>query len=495
MLVTCQEMAEAEAKLFAGGVSAEPYMDEAGRKCAEAIRSFFPDPGRAEIFCGTGNNGGDALVVARWLRRWGWAVSLNFSHGPEEISDLAMKKLVEFEATDERIGNLSGRLVLVDGLLGIGARGDLRGPIREQADAINALRAGRFGTTFAIDIPTGLNADTGVPGGGAVVADCTLSITAAKTGFAEDSATNHLGRLVEIPLDIPVTGDDSIRFLFPSNLRPRLPRREFDTHKGSAGRVTVVAGSRGFTGAASLVARGASNTGAGLVTVCVPGDIYPVVASLCPPEVMVRPVSSLREALEPAHDVVAIGPGLGSDHDDEVVEAIRNHPAPLVADADALNALARASLDLSTLPANRVLTPHPGELARLTAERGERVPLTRRLADDWGLTLLHKGARSAIATPGEPVELNTSGHPGMASGGMGDVLTGVCASLVAQGLSLHDAACAGSWLIGRAAEIARDGFPIAGGSSLRPAAPESVTATTMATALGPALLDLRADSP
>lgn len=483
MVVTCHQMSSAEERLFSTGVSAEPYMDEAGRKCAEAICFFSPEPAHAEIFCGKGNNGGDALVVGRLLKRRGWKVAIQFSHGPEDISELAKRKWREFQDEPEtQAANLRKDLILVDGLLGIGASGALRGGIREQADQINRLRTEQFATCFAIDIPTGLNGDTGERYEGSVVADYTLSITAAKSGFAADIAIDAVGRLVEIPLEIPVEGDDSVRFLFPSHLRPRLPRRDFDTHKGAAGRVTIVAGSRGLTGAAILTATGASNTGAGLTTLCVDPGIYEIVATRCPAEVMVKPFRELAEILETNPDVLALGPGMGSNPPPDLIDLAFSHPSPAVLDADILNAIARDSREFSGLPKNRLLTPHPGELARMSSKSGDRVSLTRELADEWGLTLLYKGARSAIASPGQPVELNTTGHSGMASGGMGDVLTGVCASLIGQGLSTHDAACVGSWLIGRAAEIARDQSD---------SAPESVTAMAMANCLGPALRDLQ----
>lgn len=483
MLVTCKQMQDAEGKLFSGGVSPEPYMDEAGRKCAEAVRNIFPQSATAEIFVGKGNNGGDALVVARWLKEWGWQVNLNFSHGRDDISELAAKKLAEFEKTESRVGLVESDLVLIDGLLGIGAVGALRGGIREQADRINALRQEKFATCFAIDIPTGLNADSGVPGDGAVVADYTLSICVPKTGFAADEAVDCIGRLVEIPLDIPVDdGEDFCRFLFPSNLVPRLKRRHFDTHKGNAGRVTVIAGSRGLIGAAVMTAESASRSGAGLVTVCVPEEIYAIVAAKCSPEIMVKPVESYREAAELQTDVFAIGPGLGSKVPDEILEIVLSHDAAAVVDADALNALARQPERLTQLPPNRILTPHPGELARLSKRTGNRISVTRTLSDAWGVTLLHKGARTAIATPGHPVELNTTGHPGMASGGMGDVLTGICAGLAGQGVDLHDVACVGSWLLGRAAELTRDQEKIAC---------ESVTAAEVSRRTGHALRDLQ----
>ncbi|MEM1442020.1 MAG: NAD(P)H-hydrate dehydratase [Verrucomicrobiota bacterium] len=483
MPVTCAQMAAAEERLFASGVSAESLMDEAGEKCYRAIQQFFPIPARAIVFCGKGNNGGDALVVARWMKRDGWHVKIEYSHGPGGLSELAQRKQAEWEAEPTGpASKMDSSLVLVDGLLGIGATGTLRGEILASAEKVNSLRTTEGGTCFAIDIPTGLNADTGEASANAVVSDYTLTIAHGKIGFAADEATPFLGRLVEIPLDIPVPeAEQSTRFLFPSSLFPRWPRRSFDFHKGSAGRVLIIAGSTGLTGAAILAALGASRSGAGLTTVCVPEDIYPIIASRCPAEVMVQPVSTIREALDFPHDVVAIGPGLGHDRNRSVIEAVLHHDKPMVVDADAINALARERISPKRLPEQRLLTPHPGELARLTQVEGSRVDIARALAEAWGVTLLYKGSRSAIATPGCPVEINTTGHPGMASGGMGDVLTGVCASLVGQGVGLHDAASLGSWLLGRAAELARDTGAIA---------PESVSAEMVAESIGGAIRSL-----
>lgn len=485
MLVTCQQMLDAEAQLFSAGISAESYMDEAGRRCALEIRRFFPSPGSAQIFCGKGNNGGDALAIARWLKSWGWRTSLHFSHGRDNISDLARIKLEQYLNEAEHNSIVSKQVICIDGLLGIGAAGDLRGGVREQADRINQLRRETWATCFAVDTPSGLNADTGEVFEGAVVADVTLTITCAKIGFASDHAINHVGRIALIPLDIPVNEcATEVNLLFPTNLLPRLRRRDFDTHKGATGRVVIIAGSRGLTGAASLTASGASIIGAGLVTTLVPEEAYEVIAAQAPTEVMVR-LGRSRKAIDQLNpDVIAIGPGLGSDVPADLIELMLNHPAPMVIDADALNALAKHQIEPTELPPNRVLTPHPGELARLTKKNDDRVSLTRQLADKWGVTLLHKGARSAIATPGSPVELNTTGHPGMASGGMGDVLTGMCAGLIGQGVSQHDAACLGSWLLGRAAELA---------TLCDKSANESVTAHSVASNLGMALCELQTE--
>lgn len=491
MLVTCRQMQEAEEALFSRGVSAEPFMDEAGRQCADAISDFFPKSGYATIFCGKGNNGGDALVVGRILKERGWKVELHFTDGRENRSPLAQKKLSEFDETASAEREPATRHhILVDGLLGIGATGDLRGSVRDAADLLNRLRESQFATCFAIDIPTGLDADTGVPYEGAVIADVTLSITAAKIGFASEASLNHVGRLVEIPLSIPIPQTEEVettkQFLFPSNLRPRLKRRLFGSHKGDSGRVIILAGSPGLTGAAILTALGASRSGAGLITLLVPEEAYPVIAATAPVEVMVQSISDYDEISTMRADALAIGPGLGTVHGHkktgQLLDLMTSLPAPMVIDADGLNLLSENKESLENLPSNRILTPHPGELARLSDESGDRNSLTRKLADEWGLTLLHKGSRTTIASPGQKLEINSTGTPGMASGGMGDVLTGVCASLIAQGMTPHDAACIGSWLLGRAAEIAIRESRVA---------PESISAVAVAEHIGMAMLELQ----
>ncbi len=486
MLASCDAIASAERAFFAGR-SAEPWMDEAGRLCAAAILDFFPQPGRAAIFVGKGNNGGDALVVARWLRRGGWDLSLHSAVSMEELGGLPAQKWRELEAEAVPIsqGPVPRPLVIVDGLVGIGAKGELRGRVRDLAREANALRLREHGTTFAIDLPSGFDADSGLAGPDAIVADFTLSITLPKRGFVSDAAANAVGRLVEIPLDIPVAEVDATRgVLFPSNLRPRLPRRDFDTHKGKAGRVVIVAGSRGYTGAAILTALGASHGGAGLVTLCVPAEIHDLTATKAPPEVMVRSVDHFDEVAALNGDVFAVGPGLGPKPLPGLLDFLIHQPQPLVIDADALNALAAEPGGLAELPPNRLLTPHPGEMARLWegSRALDRATQARRFSDDHGLTLLLKGARTIIASPGRPLEFNSTGHPGMASGGMGDVLSGLCAAWIAQGLDLHDAACLGSWLLGRSAEIAvRE----------RGIASESLTSTLVAEHLGAALRALQ----
>jgi len=254
----------------------------------------------------------------------------------------------------------------------------------------------------------------------------------------------------------------------PPDLKKFLPRRRFSTHKGMAGRVGIVAGSRGLTGAAVMASSGAVRGGAGLVSLFVTADAYPVIAPSVIPEVMTSAVETYREVLAHPFDAIAIGPGLGSNarHQDadDLLALVADFPGTMVIDADALNLLSASPDNLETLhrcAGPRLLTPHPGEMLRLFPQAktlSRRETALQFLAPFAGnphpLTLLLKGARTLIAEANGRIAYNTTGNPGMASGGMGDLLTGTCAALAGQGLAPFEAARLGAWICGRAAEIA-----------------------------------------
>ncbi len=476
-------MKSAEDALFATGVEAEPLMERAGLGCARAIRRFFPNPGRATLFVGKGHNGGDALVAGRHLRKAGWLVETRLAAEPGDLAPLTQKKLAEFTAVpspEADLGNLAH--VQIDGLLGIGAKGPLRGNLAPLAAEMNENRAFGRAATVAIDIPSGLDGDSGEPYDGAVVADFTLTIAHVKAGLLADSAIDHVGRLALIPLPeiVAAEGDDSRQTLHAPGLAPKIAPAAFSTHKGQAGRVAIIAGSPGFAGAAVLSALGALRAGGGLVTILCDPAVIPLIAAKAPPEVMVRPSTA---EIEP--DAIAIGPGLGAEPPAAaaVIGKIATAPQPTVVDADALNALARDPKILAQLPQNRLLTPHPGEMSRLAPDlAGTRLEIAQTFVQRHPATLLFKGARTIIAAPDRPAAFNTTGNPGMASGGMGDVLTGVCAAFAARGIGLYDAACLGSWLMGRAAEIL---------VWERGCAPEGVSAERVANALPNAVTSVR----
>ncbi len=485
-------MRRSEEKLFASGAAPEPLMDRAGFGVAEVVNQFFPRPGRLEVFAGRGNNGGDALVAAVHLMERGWSAQLHLAAEKSELSPLAAKKLRAFKGCrgGKTSGGERGPVVRLDGLLGIGASGPLRGRIGEAAREINRRRFTAGGATVAVDIPTGLDGDSGEPVEDAVRADITVTMARVKAGLVADAAINFVGRIALVPLDeiVPVEGDEGAEVLSTEELKGYLPVRDFDTHKGMAGRVAVVAGSRGFTGAALLCARGALRGGAGLVTLYALEEIYPILATAAAaavPEIMVSPVANFEELAEANWDVLAAGPGLGVERGGELLELVRRESRPIVMDADLLNAVAAAGPEsvFSAGAGDRLLTPHPGEMERLTGHypAGRRA-VAEAFAERFPVAVLLKGARSVIAQKGRATVFNSTGHPGMASGGMGDVLTGICAALVAEGLACHPAAALGSWLLGRGAEIA---------VSRGERSVESMTAGDVIEHLGGAFDDLR----
>ncbi|MCE9520146.1 MAG: NAD(P)H-hydrate dehydratase [Verrucomicrobia bacterium] len=486
-------MRDAEEAAFARGVCAAKLMDEAGAGIARVITQFFPRAGHAVLYLGKGNNAGDALVAARHLLDAGWTLWARPTFMADEFKELPGRhwkslagKIITLDSPDQ-IAQLKGTVVLLDGLVGIGATGPLRGALADAVIEMNQLCHTRHAVTVALDLPSGLDS-----GGVCVQADCTITIGHVKDLLLTDQATDFVGRLAIVPLrELSVaSGDNTRNVLTPQILLPKLPRRTFDFHKGEAGRVGIIAGSRGFLGAAVLCATGALRGGAGLVTLFVKDEFYPMIAALAPPEIMVQCVKNYREVLQIKLDALAIGPGLGSANEEEVLKVIADATVPAVIDADALNMLARRGLgEMKTIAASRLLTPHPGEMARLierepewqNLERGELAAAFVKKFPQF--TLLLKGARTVVASHGHPLSFNTSGHPGMASGGMGDVLTGLCAALAGQGVALHDAACLGAWLSGRAAEIAvQDGAQ----------SQESLTAGDVAAQIGAAYADLRA---
>ena len=494
MILTCAAMKELEQRAFSEGLSADALMEDAGLQIARAVRQFFPGPGVCVAVFGKGNNGGDALVAARHLAAWGWDVRLLAAFPDAEWGPLPKAKFAaavrcrraEIAELDSIVGE---SLVILDGLLGIGASGALREPLCAITRAINRKRAFGNAVVFALDIPTGLNGDTGAADPACVVADHTLTIGFAKQGLVADSATNFVGRLSVLPLRDLSTRLDASRadaiVATPEILRTLLPRRAADTHKGDCGRVGIIAGSRGYLGAAVLCAAACVRAGAGLVTLFAPPAIAEALAIKVPPEVMVRVLPTTDELLAMMFDVFAIGPGIGAHPAADVAALVRKIPQPVVLDADGLNAIARDLAVLADAAGERVLTPHPGEMERLAPGSGAR---SRRevvglFIKKYPMTLLLKGARTLVGKSGEPASFNTTGTPGMAVGGMGDILTGVIAALIGQRVRPFDAARLGAWLCGRAGEIAISH----GGES-----EESLTPSRMLDFLGAAFRDLRA---
>ncbi len=459
-ILNSAQMRDAEEAAFARGIEVETLMDEAGVGIARAVRKFFPHPGTCFVYAGKGHNGGDALVAAEHLKRAGWKIDIHLAFPENECGELMRKKLQTLHrhpAEGTRAGSPCHTIVL-DGLLGLGADRLLREPIRAAAREINQLRHARNAFVFAVDLPTGLDADSGeVDPEDCVIADFTIAIGFAKHGLIVDPALNFVGRIEVVPLvDLApeVTAPKELAGTAHS-LSPLLPKRKFNAYKNQFGRIGIVAGSKGFVGAALMTASGALRAGAGLVEVFVPEEIYPIVASAAPVEAMVKPVRSYRKLAEEKIDIWALGPGLGKSHAPDTLDLIKCAEQPMVVDADGLNILADKIDILGHCRAPRLLTPHPGEMERLfEVGKMSRAEAARNFCEKFPVTLLLKGSRTIVAERNRPLSFNTTGNPGMASGGMGDILTGVCAGLAGQGLSFYDAARLGAWVCGRAAEIA-----------------------------------------
>ena len=496
MIVTCEEMRRIEERAFAAGASPERLMEEAGALMARAGVQFYPTPGECRVFFGKGHNGGDALVAARHLAAKGWRITLREVFPGNLLAPLTRKQLDALQAAISIAlpTPAPGTRIILDGLLGIGGKPGLGEPIRSAASEINRLRHETGAAVFALDLPTGVDGDSGAADAEAVRADFTLCAGFAKCGLLADGAPDFTGRLAVLPLaELTAQAQPSQETVAtPQALSSLLPPRRFNTHKGDYGRVGIVAGSRGFTGAAVMAANAAVRAGAGLVSLFVTPDIYVPVAAAARPEVMVTPLDCYLGVLERPLDVLAIGPGLGLADGPDVLAVTEYFKGPMLVDADALNLLAQNPGTLRRALGPRLLTPHPGEMRRLfpeSASLSRWQTMERFLAlhaeNPSPLTLLLKGARTLVAErAGGALRIshNTTGNPGMASGGMGDVLTGTCAALAGQGLPLFDAARLGAWVCGRAAELALS----EGGESQ-----ESLAATDLPGWFGRAFRDLR----
>jgi len=463
MLVSREQMQAIERATFARGIPADVLMEGVGAKLARFVAQFFPKPGLLLVYAGKGHNAGDAFVAARHLHALGWRVLVRSPFTREELAPLSREKFDMLGASVLRAPfrpstPQDGPLVQLDALVGLGAQGALREPLASLAREMNTLRREADAKTVAVDFPSGLDPDSGLPGDLCVEADYTATVGLAKNGLVADAAINHVGRLgvLEVSEFHASEGSDS-EILTASRLRREWPPRAFDTNKGMCGRAMLLSGSRGTLGAAHLCCAGAVRGGAGLVSLGALPDAYDLLATTMIPEVMVRPFEKLTDVFNFPVDAIGIGPGLGSGHEARTLRVVREAACPTVVDADALTIVAHAGLQhIDQAKGPRLLTPHPGEMTRLLAGKKikDRAQVAREFTGKHAVTLLLKGARTVIAEKGRPLRFNTTGHPGMATGGMGDVLTGVCTALLAQGADTYKAASIGAWVCGRAAEIA-----------------------------------------
>lgn len=459
-------------------------MENAGRGIVQAALSIIGEPRDkvVHVYCGPGNNGGDGYVVARHLLNMGACVHTFVLTSRDKIKGDALTNLQILENMNhpikfiEKIPAPPARTpdLVVDALLGTGVKGALRGLFAEMVEFINSLAA----PVLAVDIPTGVNADTGTVDGPAIRATATATMALLKRGLLFSPGREHAGQVhivdISMPPQVALLKDSNVRLVEKADIKALLPQRSPDAHKNKCGTVATVAGSTGFTGAAALSSEAALRAGAGLSYLCVPQSLNAIYETKIT-EVITWPFDDadmgylhsgcFNELIKPlrAQNVVAVGPGLGQHKKTaELVHLLLQElDKPLVLDADGLNVCAGHTGLIESYKGDKVLTPHPGELSRLIdVENKEivanRIEIAREVATKWNAVLVLKGGPSVVAFPDGEVFINSTGNAGMATAGSGDVLTGLIAGLMAQGLSAQSAALAGVYVHGLAGDLARE---------------------------------------
>ncbi len=467
------------------GIPGRVLMENAGRDAVQIFLAQFSADARrgVGVVAGRGNNGGDGFVMARYLAGKGYPVTVYLLTAAGRVSGDAAANLkllaplgvpvVEVPDEETFVRHQPGMravAVWIDAILGTGLTKEIRGLFRHAVEFINSLNR----PVFAVDIPSGLSSDSGRPCGACIRARVTATFGFAKIGHIIYPGAEFTGRLevvdIGIPPHIAAKVGPKHYLITPEAVRGYLPSRSADAHKGRTGHLLVVAGSPGKTGAAAMTALSALRVGAGLVSLGIPASLNPIMETLML-EVMTSPLpdngsgvlgGAARDALftlSQGKSCLAVGPGLGQapETGELVRELIVFTQSPMVVDADGLNVLAGKTELLKNLAVPAVLTPHPGEMARLLGlmpmdVQQDRIGCARGLAADLNLHVVLKGARTVIAHPDGAVYINPTGNPGMASGGMGDVLTGAIAGFIAQGMRPEHAARAGVFLHGAAAD-------------------------------------------
>jgi len=470
------------------GLPSLVLMENAARavaaKAVEMMGEDGPAGKRVRVFCGRGNNGGDGLAAARYLVSWGVDVELFVLSARWELKGDAGKQAILFQKVGGKIRWVTrhDRLyynqmpvdLIIDALLGTGFTGRMKGLYETAVQLIERQEC----LVLAVDIPSGVNGDTGAVEGTAVRADATVTFGLYKPGLLLPPGRDYAGKVQVVDIGIPtkVVEAQRIRLFIAEeeDIAQALPYRSPSAHKGEVGHVYILAGSPGLTGAAALAADAAMRTGVGLAVVGVPKSLNPILEMKLT-EAMSQPLpetetgglaaeafKDIKTRLKWA-DAVVFGPGVGKDEGTAALleKLLSVVDKPLVIDADGLNLLAEKRGLLRKLPPQTVLTPHPGEFARLTdlpmkEVLTNRVELARQYSRKWQATLHLKGAPSLTALPDGKVYINPTGNTGMATGGSGDVLTGVIATLLAQGLPLDRATVVGAFVHGAAGDMAAE---------------------------------------
>jgi hydroxyethylthiazole kinase-like uncharacterized protein yjeF len=524
-IITVEKSRDLENRANEGGLSFAEMMENAGRGTAEAIRRQVGAKGkRIVVLVGPGNNGGDGLVAAHYLWEMGarvtcyvWNRAVEDDANLKRVKDDRLPLVWAEDDADLEVlrGLLSGADVVVDALLGVGVTRPISGALKELLDAVREAVADRRiprglsevvpppvadrgPLVVAVDCPTGLDCDTGALDPAALAADITVTFAYPKVGLLSFPGADAVGKIVVADIAIPPELADKVTLEMASihQIRAWLPQRYASAHKGTFGRALIVAGSVNYVGAAALAGAGAKRVGAGLVTMALPMPIQPAVAAnlteatylLLPHDLGVvasGAVRVLRERLGD-YDALLLGPGLTQEKEtvafvhtflgleraerkgqigflphSTTEEPRRPELPPLVVDADGLNALAMIDGWWKGLPSDTILTPHPGEMARLmggktTAKdiQADREGIARRMAAEWGVVMVLKGAFTVVATPDGRVMILPFANPGLATAGSGDVLAGAIVGLRAQGMGAFEASVSGAFLHGLAGELA-----------------------------------------
>jgi NAD(P)H-hydrate epimerase len=499
-VLTLSDMLAREKDVFRSGLTPRALMEAAGEAMAARLITAYPDAHDFLFLVGKGNNGGDGLVVARRLVEAARNVRVVLTAPEDALGELPQSRLARLREADPDISVLpwgknfpfpGSETVVVDALLGVQAKGELREPLASAVAGLNAARAAHFFRVVALDLPSGLAAfeDQPAPEGRdrAVIADLTLAVGFAKKALVRESLARWVGRLEVVPWSTEPPASGPLQVSLESELAGLLPRRNALSHKNDFGRIAIVAGSPGFTGAAGLCTQAAQAMGAGLLGVVTRPESADIVASQAPHEAMVSGWPDDGKIPEPVAgaSAIAIGPGLGRDAQAlHMLRAVLGIGCPVVIDADALTLLSENMGLLGDAKGPVLLTPHPGEMSRLLSRKfspDERETLAHEFVEKYQVTLVLKGTRTLVAAPGKPLVVNTTGNPGLSTGGSGDTLTGMLGALLAQKLSPYDAARLGVWLHGHAADLvlAERGCE------------EGLTPTMLSAKIGAALVSLR----
>jgi ADP-dependent NAD(P)H-hydrate dehydratase / NAD(P)H-hydrate epimerase len=483
-IVTAEQMRAIDRECARRGTPTSVLMENAGRAVAEATRDFLGNIRKQNILClvGGGNNGGDALVAGRYLSEWGAQASVYIcSPRPDDDENLKLLQKARINcvtiAEDISLKKYTAMLAIadcvVDGLLGTGKMRPLEGVFQSVLKKANAAREARGVKIIAVDLPSGMDADTGAIDPDCANADLTVTLAFPKPGLYQFPGAEKAGKIIIADIGIPAALADDINFelLTPEWAAGILPRRPLSANKGTFGKAIIIAGSANYVGAAYLACAGALRSGAGLVTLASVKDVRRIVAARLA-EATYLPLPETKDGFIageagaavlkelPKYNVLLVGCGLAQEPPaKEFLKSLlftKDLPA-IVLDADALNIIAGVKGWAKKLPPEAVLTPHPGEMARLTGLTIEKIQADRtgtavKYAAEWNKVVVLKGAFTVIAAPDGRRRISPYANPGLATGGTGDVLAGMIAGLAAQGLPLYDAAALGVFLHGAAGE-------------------------------------------